>query len=95
MYFFFINLKFILLVQVIKHCMLIKPLVMYILYYFWNSLKNNLVHFRVDLIFTKHLVNNTISLNSKMNVVICGCLLYFQVVFTYVSQRPPMFQKIV
>ena len=31
------------LVQVMKHCMLITPLVMYNVYYFWKNFKNNLI----------------------------------------------------
>ena len=70
------NLKFVFLVQVIKHCMLNKLLVMYNVYYFWNNFKNN-VRTLSGWFLTKHPVNkNTISLNPEINVLICGCLLY-------------------
>ena len=50
---------------------------MYNVYYFWNSFENNLRTLS-DWFLTKHPVNkNTTSLNPEINVLICGCLLYY------------------
>ena len=58
--------------------MLIKPLVMYNVYYFWNNFKNN-SRALSGWFLTKHTLNkNTISLNPKISVLIYGCLLYYE-----------------
>ena len=60
----------------IKHCILITPVVMYNVYYFCDNFKENLRALS-GWFLTKHPINkNMISLKPEIGVLICGCLLY-------------------
>ena len=66
--------------------MLIKPLVIYNVHYFFNNFKNNLRTLS-DGFLTEYPENkNIISLNPEINVLICRCLLYF--VYKVKHSRP-------